>query len=186
MQAFVLNVATFNQHKKYNSFQFQKSTLAAWMDDLSVFKGSWFSDDFAFKYGLLTMCYGLLSFFKLLQLQSVPLLTSALLGSQRCGLPHGLASTQPVWQNSALLSPTPHPLASPFTGVSCMNVMWSDQIHQWLSGWSGRQQPCIPWHRVFLQPQLEEPEAFHKVWVQGVQGYCEGIWGGTQGKKLLE
>lgn len=39
MQVFVLNVATFNQDKKYNSFQFQKYILAAWMDDLYMFKG---------------------------------------------------------------------------------------------------------------------------------------------------
>lgn len=111
------------------------------------------------------MCCALLNFCDLLQLQSVPLLTSALLGSQRCALPPGLASAQPVWQKGPRLSPAPHPPPPPFPGVSCTNVTWWDQSPRWRSDWSGRQQLCIPWHRAFLQLQLEEPGAFHKVWV---------------------
>lgn len=56
MHAFVLNVAAFNWDKKCNRFQFPKCILAAWMDDLSMFKGSWFSNGSVLKYSLLTVC----------------------------------------------------------------------------------------------------------------------------------
>lgn len=64
------------------------------------------------------MCYVLLNFCELLQLQSVPLLTSALLGRQRGALPRRLASAQPVWEKQSVF--ITHSSASYFSFLRCL------------------------------------------------------------------
>lgn len=166
MQAVVLNVATFKQDEKYNSFQLQKSTLAAWMD---MFKGGWFSDGSVLNH---SPC---VSGAAVAPVSATAAICSA--GhSGPCSATWASLSTACLAQ-SLCSSHTAHPPAAPFSGVSCMSEICWDQSRQWPSDWSGEQQLCIPWPRALLLCSCKSQE------LPTLPGCCDGTRGGTGVKR---